>query len=111
MGPLPDSVSPSLNPLQALDNLDPTTTTFSGTLSELQEICASRSVLPSSHVLSNDQLIIEEEPFAFGGYSDVYKGTLSNLGVCVKGLRVDSADKARKGTNRCNSWWPATLYL
>ncbi|KAF9644348.1 kinase-like protein [Thelephora ganbajun] len=64
---------------EALDGLDSTSVAFRRTLHRLQRICASRKLLPSSHVLSNDQLNIDDEPFASGGYSDVHKGTLSGL--------------------------------
>jgi len=65
-------------------------------------------------VLSNDQLNIEKKPFASGGYSDVYKGTLSGLGVCVKGLKVASAsspDKARKAINWYSYYWLTSVHL
>lgn len=92
-----------LNTSQALGDLDHTTAAFRGTLRKLQAVCASRSVLPSSHVLSNDQLNVDNEPFASGGYSSVYKGTLSGLDVCVKGSKVASAGdlgQARKAINQ-----------
>jgi len=49
-----------------------------------------RLLLP--HVLSAKQLNIGRSAFAFGGYSDVFKGTYDGLEVCVKRLGVDSAD-------------------
>lgn len=94
-----------LSLFQVLNSLDPTAVAFRRTLRKLQGICASQSLLPSSHILSNDHLNIQEEPFASGGYSDVYKGILSGLDVCVKELRVastSSSDQARKGTTSFN---------
>jgi len=52
--------------------------------------------LPLSHVLSADLLDISGSPFAFGGYSDVFKGTYAGLEVCVKRLKVDSTDSPEK---------------
>jgi len=49
-----------------------------------------RQLLP--HVLSAKQLSIGGGAFAFGGYSDVFKGTYDGLEVCIKRLGVDSAD-------------------
>ena len=47
--------------------------------------------MPSSHVLSEEVLNIDEDPFSSGGFSEVYKGTYKGtyyyLRVCVKKLR------------------------
>jgi len=48
------------------------------------------------HFLPPDQLNVDKRPFAFGGYSDVFKGTYTRLEVCVKRLKVDSIDRPEK---------------
>ena len=56
-------------------------------------------LLPSSHVLIDDTLTIDEHPFA-SSFSDAYKGRYNDLEVCVKRLRVSSAsdlDRTAKG--------------
>ena len=49
-------------------------------------------------MLSSERLNVDTEPFAAGGYGDVYKGTLDGTGVCVKRVRVyqDSPQRATK---------------
>lgn len=64
--------------------------TFEQTHRKLQDICASRILLPPSHLLSNDAIVVDEYPFSSGGFSDVYKGRVDDLQVCVKKLRVAS---------------------
>jgi serine/threonine protein kinase len=48
-------------------------------------------MLPTSHMLSSHLLNIGPEPFASGGFSDVYLGTLNGSRVCAKRIRVDPA--------------------
>jgi hypothetical protein len=51
-------------------------------------------------LLLNDAIDTDEDPFSSGGFSDVYKGRVNGLPVCVKMLRVASAsdeEQAKKG--------------
>ena len=45
-------------------------------------------MLPTSYTLSSSVLKIAPEPFASGGFGDVYIGTLDGSRVCVKRMRV-----------------------
>jgi hypothetical protein len=45
-------------------------------------------VLPTSYTLSSHLLDIGPEPFAFGGFGDVYVGTLYGLRVRAKRIRM-----------------------
>lgn len=64
-------------------------------LSELGDICASKGVLPTSHALPPDILHISPEPYASGGYGDVYQGILHGSRVRVKRVRVPHPKYAR----------------
>ena len=89
--------------------LSPTSVAFRRALRKLQGVCASRGVLPQSHALLANQLNVSEEPFASGGYSDVFKGTLSGSEVCVKELRVASTsnpEQAKKAIIRLTTIGP-----
>ncbi|KAF9642056.1 kinase-like protein, partial [Thelephora ganbajun] len=59
---------------------------------ELRSICGTRATLPTSYTLSTDQLSINPDPFASGGFGDVYRGTLNGSRVCVKRARVSARD-------------------
>ena len=48
------------------------------------------------HFLPPDKLNVDKKPFAFGGYSDVFKGAYAGSEVCVKRLKVDSIDRPEK---------------
>ena len=93
-----------LNQSQVLESLNRAESAFGKTLHKLQRICASRRILPQSHVVSTDRLRIDEHPFASGGYSDAHMGTLDGSRVCVKKLRVaatSSSDRVKKESDRC----------
>ena len=47
-------------------------------------------------MLSSDLQDIGPEPFASGGYGDVFKGTLDGSSVCVKRIRVYTHDDPQK---------------
>ena len=44
-----------------------------------------------THVLN-----IDPNPFAWGGYGDVFKGTLDGSRVCIKRIRVYTDDDPKK---------------
>jgi len=87
-----------LKSLQALGALDPSSSAFRKCLRELRSICGTRGILPSSYTLSSDVLNIGPNPFASGGYGDVYHGTLNGSTVCVKRVRVYTQDGPQKVT-------------
>ena len=57
-----------------------------------------RAILPTSYMLLSCILTIGSEPFASGGYGDVYEGTLHGLRICVKRMRVYIRDGPKKAT-------------
>jgi hypothetical protein len=52
-------------------------------------------MLPTSYTISS-HLTINPEPFASGGYGDVYQGSLNGLRVCIKRVRVYTKDDPKK---------------
>ena len=55
-------------------------------------------MLPTSYILSSNLLTVDPEPFAWGGYGDVYHGTFSGSRVCVKRVRVYTMEDPEKAT-------------
>jgi hypothetical protein len=76
-----------LNPVQALDDLDPSGAASRKCLRELKKICGTRAILPTSHTVSSGIIDTRLDLFAGGGYGDVYTGTLGGSKVCVKFIR------------------------
>ena len=110
-GPPLDPKNHPLNQPQILEGLNWAEIAFGKTLQKLQRICASHRILPSSHLISNDHLRIDEYPFASGGYTDAYIGTLGGSKVCVEKLRVaaaSSSDRVEKESDLCKSCWSGT---
>ena len=56
----------------------------------LQKICRSRRVLPSTYEVSGKLSFSTMGVVAYGGFCDVYKGSLGGADVCVKRLRVSN---------------------
>lgn len=81
--------------VQALGRPDPSGKASRKCLLELRSICSSRMVLPSSYILWSQDLKIEALPFAFGGFSDVFKGTFKGSQICVKRIRVYTQDVSK----------------
>jgi len=86
---------------QAFDGLDPSSAAFRKCLRELKTICGARGMLPTSYTLSASLLAIGSDPFASGGYGDVYDGTLDGLRVCIKRVRVYVKEGPKKATKVC----------
>ena len=102
-----------LTPAQALDTLDPCSAAARKCLRELRSICGTKAILPTSYTLSSDRLNIGPEPFASGGYGDVYNGTLDGSRVCIKRVRVyteDGPEKAAK-VRYCRRRFPSPQSL
>jgi len=91
----------TLKPAQAFDGLDPSSATSRKCLRELGSICGARGILPTSYTLSSQLLNVGPDPFASGGYGDVYKGTLDGEKVCVKRVRVYLKDDSQRATKVC----------
>ena len=54
----------------------------------LRNLCGIFGILPSSFMLEPTFDERETEPFATGGFSDIYKATLNRSPVVIKSLRV-----------------------
>ena len=55
---------------------------------KLRTICSNHAILPSSYMISGDLVRVDNDPVAFGGFSDVWEGTHNGIKVCIKHLRV-----------------------
>ena len=87
---------PRSPPSQILDNLDPTGEPFRKCLHVLQKICSSRMTLPAMYEVSGTLLFSTTEVKAYGGFCDVYKGTLDTSDVCIKRLRISATGDRKK---------------
>ena len=67
---------------------------------ELIGICAFKTILPSSYIITSS-LTVDPEPFAAGGSGDVYRGTLDRSDVCVKRVRMYSKNGTDKPKKVC----------
>ncbi|KAF9649285.1 kinase-like protein [Thelephora ganbajun] len=85
---------------KALDRLDPSSAASRKCLRELRSICGTRAILPASYTLSAGLLKFDANPFASGGYGDVYLGTLGGSKVCARRMRLyhDRSDDNRRLT-------------
>ena len=90
---LPDSI---LRLAQALNVLEPSGVASWKCLRELRSLCGKMRILPTSYTLSSHLLDIHPQPFAAGGFGDVYHGTLDGSSVCVKRVRVYIQDNPEK---------------
>jgi len=96
-------IAPPYSPFksaQALDGLAPSSAGFRKCLRELRSICGAKGILPTSYTLSS-HLTIGPDPFASGGYCDVYHGTLDGLGVCIKRFRVYTSEDPKNVAKVC----------
>ena len=88
-----------------LDVLEPSSNTFRKCLRELRRVCGAKGILPTSHTVPSDLLGIDTDPFASGGFADVYHGTLNGLGVCIKRVQVyigESPERTMKMGDWCH---------
>ncbi|KAF9644146.1 kinase-like protein [Thelephora ganbajun] len=83
---------------RALNGLEPSCTASRKCLRELRYICGTSAILPTSYKLSPDLLSITSDPFASGGYGDVYHGTLNGSRICAKRVRAYIQDGPQKAT-------------
>ncbi|KAF9789491.1 kinase-like protein, partial [Thelephora terrestris] len=73
-----------------LDVLDPAGPGYRRCLRQLRSTCGERRTLPKSYTFPSQVLAVGDRPVASGGCGDVYQGTLDDLIVCVKRVRVYS---------------------
>ena len=99
-------VSPTrstFKPVQTLNVLKPSGVASRKCLHELRSLCGMIRILPTSYTLSSHLLDIHPQPFAIGGFADVYDGTFNGSRVCIKRVRVylqDDSEKALKVRSR-----------
>ena len=99
-----------LNLPEALNTLDPPSSSFRKCLRELRHICGSRTILPTSHIILPPLLITSSHPVASGSCGDVYEGTLRRSKVCAKRVRTYVEDSSGKATRvRCSIVFPPTV--
>ncbi|KAF9789636.1 kinase-like domain-containing protein [Thelephora terrestris] len=70
-------------------------------LHKLQAICGRHKILPSSYNIPGDLTIIDDDPVAFGGFSDVWEGTYDGKKVCIKRLRITQQTRKVIGKAFC----------
>ena len=80
----------SLIALQIFYGLDYADSSSGKCLRLLQKICSSWTVLPPTYEVSDELSVPATLPFAFGGFCDIFKGTLAGESVCVKRLRIST---------------------
>ena len=61
-------------------------------------MCGNRTILPTSCTLPVDGLNVDDNPFAQGGFGDVYNGILNGSTVCVKRLQVATQGRLEAAT-------------
>jgi len=81
---------------QACDRLDPFSPASRKCFSELRDVCGRGAILPTTVARSSCLLETDSDPFAQGGFGDVYLGTLKGAQVCIKRLRRYSQDDQQK---------------
>ena len=87
--------------LKALDGLDSSGPAFRKCLRELKTICGTGGILPTSYTLLSHLLNLGPEPFASGGYGDVYEGIHNNSRVCIKRVRSYTSEDPKKAARVC----------
>lgn len=61
---------------------------FRRCLRRLRQVCSQHNILPSSHTISDGLRTTSEHAVAYGGFADVWEGTLGSDKVCIKMLRI-----------------------
>jgi hypothetical protein len=64
-------------------------------ISILMKLCSASGVLPRDLFIHGVNLGDDRDPWASGGFADVFRGTYNGQDVAVKRLRVFSEDKAK----------------
>jgi len=80
---------PLIDP-QILNDLDGMGLPTRKCLHVLRKVCSSGMILPSTYEVSGELSFTTVQPLAFGGFCDVYKGTLGGADVCIKRLRIST---------------------
>lgn len=62
----------------------------------MRRICGRCAILPSSHLISEGLDITSEEAKGYGGFSEVFQGTLNGALVAVKVFKLRPLDRLEK---------------
>lgn len=81
---------PRSPPPQLFDDPDSSGSAFRKCFYVLQKICSSRTILPATYEVSGELSFSTTQVMAFGGFCDVYKGSLGVFDVCIKRLRIST---------------------
>jgi len=88
-------VSDPLTPLlhQILDTLSPELDIYKRCLRALRKTCGIYGLLPASHFLSPEFIVVNKRPFASGGFAEVWKvRSRDNQTFAVKRLKIHEVD-------------------
>ena len=77
---------------QALSAIPTTDNIARECLHKLQAICAHRTTLPSSYIVSDDLARVGDHPIALGGVTDTWRGTYRGGNVFIRSLKGDLSD-------------------
>ena len=58
-------------------------------------------MLPTSYALPSQLLEVGSTPLIYGGFSEVYKGTLDGSNVCIKRVRIPGQDAEQEMAKVC----------
>ena len=96
--------------LQALGIIPVTEDVSRRCLHKLQAICSDSGILPSSHIISGDLARVGDYAVDSTNLSDVWKGTLKGVEVCIKLPRITIKDRQHieKVSDR---YWHTISYL
>jgi hypothetical protein len=70
----------------------------------LCRLCSTFGILPQSFILKPTFDNRETEPFAVGGFSDVYKATINGCPVAIKTLKVTTTAYKKVYKVSSSSW-------
>ena len=84
--------------VQALDVVPMADDVSRRCLHKLRTICSHHGILPSSYTISGNLTRVGDHPVAFGGFSEVWKGTHDGCKVCIKHPKV--TEKIRRDVEK-----------
>lgn len=94
--------------IQVLPKLDHTSQPFRKCIQMLQKICGLRGTLPLSYKISVPPSFVSEQPVAFGGFCNAYKGKAgTGMDVCIKKIRIydtDNISQLKQVSHQPNPW-------
>ncbi|KAF9644731.1 hypothetical protein BDM02DRAFT_3174168 [Thelephora ganbajun] len=93
---------------KALNHVPATDDLFQKALGRLQNICGNREMLPWSCLIPNERISNRGDVFATGAFSSTRRAGVDGKSVCIKALRLDTDDIAKKVRSFfVRSWKPS----